>query len=149
MPLDIELIVRKIILSENDYRKLKQISLLSFKEYQSKDYYEPLAERYLERIIGRLININYHVLSVEHDASPIDYYGSFIMMGEYDYLPKDLAKSLASAAGLRNRLAHEYDDLDPKKFYDSIAVAIKEIPLYLRNIQKLLDKNSKQKKLTL
>lgn len=147
MSLDIEIIVRKILLSENDFRKLKQISLLSFKEYQAKDYYEPLAERYLERIIGRMININYHVLAADKGVSPVDYYSSFVLMGEHGYLPEDLAKSLARAAGLRNRLAHEYDELDSRKFYNAIAVAIKEIPEYFKLINKLIETFSKQKKM--
>jgi len=63
MPIDEKLISRKITLINNDLKSLKALSKLSLKTYLSKADYEALAERYLERIIGRMIDINYHILS--------------------------------------------------------------------------------------
>ena len=63
MPIDKKLISRKITLINGDLKSLKGLNKLSLKIYLSNAEYETLAERYLERIIGRMIDINYHILS--------------------------------------------------------------------------------------
>jgi len=134
MPLDKELISRKITLINIDLKSLKSLSKLSLKTYLSKDEYETLAERYLERVIGRMIDINYHILSEKEKEIPLDFYGSFIAMGKRKYLPLKLAEAMANSAGLRNRLAHEYDEIDAKKVFEAINSCIKDVPKYLKSI---------------
>ena len=46
---------------------------------------------------------------------------------------------MANSAGLRNRLAHEYDEIDPKKIFAAIESYLKDTPRYLKNIVKSLD----------
>jgi uncharacterized protein YutE (UPF0331/DUF86 family) len=55
-----------------------------------------LAERYLERIIGRMIDINYHVLTESGQPPPPDYYPSFTALAT---IPEYL-KRLAAHVGL-------------------------------------------------
>ena len=69
---------------------------------------------------------------------PVDFYSSFIKLGNKKYLSVKLSKSLASSAGLRNRLAHEYDELDPKKVYEAMNSCIKDVPKYLKSLVKSL-----------
>jgi len=138
MPIDKKLINRKITLINNDLKSLKALSKLSLKTYLSKAEYEALAERYLERIIGRMIDINYHILSEKENEIPTDFYGSFIELGRKKYLPLKLAEVMANSAGLRNRLAHEYDEIDAKKVFEAIASCLNDAPKYLKNIVKSL-----------
>lgn len=139
MPIDKKLISRKITLINNDLKSLKALSQLSLKTYLSKADYEALAERYLERIIGRMIDINYHILSEKENEVPTDFYNSFIALGRKKYLPLKLAEVMANSAGLRNRLAHEYDEIDAKKVFAAMAPCLKDVPKYLKNIVKSLD----------
>jgi uncharacterized protein YutE (UPF0331/DUF86 family) len=139
MSVDKELISRKITLINNDLKSLKGLSKLSLKTYLSKAEYEALAERYLERIIGRMIDINYHILSEEENEIPTDFFNSFIALGRKKYLPIKLAGIMANSAGLRNRLAHEYDEIDAKKVYEAMESCLKDVPKYLKNIVKSLD----------
>ncbi|MFA7319090.1 MAG: DUF86 domain-containing protein [Parcubacteria group bacterium] len=139
MPIDERLISRKITFINNDLKSLKSLSKLSLKTYLSKSDYEALAERYLERIIGRMIDINYHILSEKENEIPTDFYSSFIMLGRKKYLPLKLAEAMASSAGLRNRLAHEYDEVDAKKIFDAIGTCLKDVPRYLKNIVNALE----------
>src|SRR3989344_5147452 len=120
MPIDKKLIGRKITLINNDLKSLKALSKLSLKTYLSKADYEALAERYLERVIGRMIDINYHILSEREKEIPTDFYSSFIALGKKKYLPRKLAETMANSAGLRNRLAHEYDEIDARKVYEAM-----------------------------
>jgi uncharacterized protein YutE (UPF0331/DUF86 family) len=119
-------------------KSLKILSKFSLKTYLSKSEYETLAERYLERIIGRMIDINYHILSEKENEIPTDFYNSFIKLGRKKYLPSKLADNMANSAGLRNRLAHEYDEIDPKKVFGAIESCLKDVPKYLKNIVKSL-----------
>lgn len=138
MPIDKKLISRKITLINNDLKSLKALSRLSLKTYLSKADYEALAERYLERIIGRMIDINYHILSEKEKEIPPDFYNSFIALGRKKHLPIKLAEAMANSAGLRNRLAHEYDNIDARKVFEAIAACLKDVPKYLKNIVKSL-----------
>jgi len=147
MSIDKKIVNRKITLISRDLKNLKEISVIPMAKYLSNDTYEALAERYLERIIGRMIDINYHILSEEHNETPIDYYNSFLMMAEKKYLSSDFAKKIAHSAGLRNRLAHEYDEIDASKVYKAVPVSLRDVPKYLDCILKHIDKNLKQKKL--
>lgn len=147
MPLDPGLVKRKIVLIERDLRELRKIGVVPLAKYLKDSQFEVLAERYLERIIGRMIDINYHLLSAEKGIMPVDYYHSFLEMGRAGYLPVGLAGSLAHSAGLRNRLAHEYDEIDERQIYKAVGRALKEVPKYLEAILKILDKKAKQDKL--
>jgi uncharacterized protein YutE (UPF0331/DUF86 family) len=138
MPADRELINRKITLINQDLKSLKSLSKISLKTYLSKADYEVLAERYLERIIGRMIDINYHILSENDNEIPADFYASFIELGRKKYLSPKLAKTMANSAGLRNRLAHEYDEIDPKKVYGAMESCLRDVPKYLKSIAKSL-----------
>lgn len=139
MPIDKILINRKISLINRDLKSLRSLSKLSLKTYLSKSEYEALAERYLERIISRMIDINYHVLSEKESEVPTDFYNSFIVLGKKKYLPAKLAGVMANSAGLRNRLAHEYDEIDPEKVFKAIESCLKNVPGYLKSMAKSLD----------
>lgn len=139
MPIDKNIIIRKITLINKDLKSLEKLSKLSLKTYLSKSEYEAMAERYLERIIGRMIDINYHILLEAEKENPMDYYGSFIKMGKKKYLPSKLALVMANSAGLRNRLAHEYDEIDEKKVFEAIDSCLRDVPKYLKNIVKSLN----------
>ncbi len=139
MTINKTLLNRKIKLISRDLKKIKQLSLLTRKEYFKNEDYEILSERYLERIIGRMIDINYHILSDFKDKAPDSYFESFLEMGENGFLPKKLAESLAQVSGLRNYLVH--DDIDEEKIYLAIKTVSKEVPLYLKNILKIIEKN--------
>ena len=111
-----DLIYRKIKLISKDLKGLKQISYLSEKEYVANPIWEIQVERHLERIIGRMIDINYHIITEIGDPPPSDYFESFVNLGKLKVLPKEFSQEIASYAGLRNRLVHEYNSLDEKKF---------------------------------
>jgi uncharacterized protein YutE (UPF0331/DUF86 family) len=147
MPIDKKLINRKILLINRDLKELRKLSHLPLEEYLSKLEYEAVAERYLERIIGRMIDINYHLLTEGANITPLDYYGSFADLGKYGYLPQKFSRDLANAAGLRNRLAHEYDEIDEKKVYQAVKKSLKDVPKYLKSILIFLDKDPSKKKL--
>lgn len=145
MSIDRKLVFRKINLIIKDLEKLKSISLLSWPGYRRESDYEVLTERYLERIIGRMIDINFHLIVESGYSAPEDYFSSFKILGELKIIPLDLAKNLSRLAGLRNRLAHEYDTIDERKIYNELKKILKELPIYLKAVNKFSDKDHRQK----
>lgn len=133
-PLDVQLIHRKAKLIEEDLQKLVPYQKLGEGNYGKDEMAQLAVERLMERIIGRLIDINYHLLKEKFGSLPIDYFDSFMRLAKEGVVSHDLARSVAKSVGLRNILAHEYDIIDPTKVYQAINNAIKEVPQYLQAI---------------
>jgi len=143
--IDKKLIYRKINLIGKDLQALKPISHLSEKEYFKKPEYEILTERYLERIITRVIDINYHLIVETGNPPPKDYFNSFIELGKMKILPYNFSQKMARYAGLRNRLVHEYNSLDEKKIYQASKSIVKDLPQYFRHIENFIEKRKPKK----
>jgi len=136
--IDKELIYRKIKLISKDLKEIRLISYLSEKEYFAKSIWEIQAERYLERIIGRMIDINYHIITETGNPPPSDYFESFIELGKLKVLPEEFSKEMAPYAGLRNRLVHGYNSLDEKRVYQAMKKLMKDVPKYLQVLEKYI-----------
>jgi uncharacterized protein YutE (UPF0331/DUF86 family) len=137
--IDRELVTRKMVLIAEDLRRLEALAGKGRDEYLASDIDETLAERYLERMIGRMIDVNYHVLTESGEAPPRDYFESFVALSRIGALPADFAARLAPCAGLRNRIVHAYDDLDPGRVYDALGTALVDVPAYLGAIRRFLE----------
>jgi len=134
------LITRKMSLILDDLTAMTQLSQLSREQYLKDSINEALAERYLERAIGRMIDVNFHLVTESGHAPPKDYHESFVLLGTLGVMTADLAKEMAMAAGLRNRIVHEYDDIDPERVYEALPLAARRIPVYLDHIQRFVER---------
>jgi uncharacterized protein YutE (UPF0331/DUF86 family) len=132
--IDPELVTRKISLIMRDLDALGPIAAKSRSAYLESRTEEVLAERYLERIIGRMIDINYHLLTETGHPPPSDYHTSFSRLAEIHVLDREFASRIARCAGLRNGIVHEYNDLDPSKVFDALQDAMRDIPQYLQKV---------------
>ncbi|TKB72443.1 MAG: DUF86 domain-containing protein [Nitrospira sp.] len=138
--IDRRLITRKMSLILEDLAGMIRLSQLPREQYLKDSINEALAERYLERAIGRMIDVNFHLVTESGHAPPKDYHESFVLLGTLGVMTADLTKEMAMAAGLRNRIVHEYDDIDPERVYEALPVAVRQIPVYLDHIQHFLEK---------
>jgi len=133
------LITRKINLIAKDLDALKPYGQMSLDDYLSDPINEVIAERYLERIIGRVIDINYHIVTELGHPPPKDYFESFIELGRLKILPAEFSRTLAQAAGLRNRIVHEYDEVDEQKIHEALPIVLQDIPRYIGCVHQLLE----------
>ena len=67
-PLDKELLNRKVKLIEEDLAKLAEFEKITLDEYIQSLEIKLQVERLLERIVGRVIDINYHILKEEFNT---------------------------------------------------------------------------------
>lgn len=138
--IDPELVTRKIVLITSDLDGLGALAAKPLHEYLASPADELIAERLLERTIGRMIDINYHVLTESDQPPPRDYYDSFTELAKPRVLPPDFATRIAGYAGLRNRIAHEYEEIDPAKVHEALQTAVKDIPEYLRHVHAFIER---------
>jgi uncharacterized protein YutE (UPF0331/DUF86 family) len=137
--IDRELVIRKISLILRDLPPLTDLSRLTIDNYLADPINEVLAERYLERMIGRMIDINYHLITESGQPPPKDYHESFHMLATVGILPVDLSREIAFSAGLRNRIVHEYDEIDESKVYEALKAAVRQIPIYLNHVNRYIE----------
>lgn len=133
--IDPHLVTRKLILILQDLEALTDLASKNLKTYLDSPVNEVVTERYLERTIGRMIDINFHLITELGHPPPKDYHDSFVTLGTLEILPEKFARDLAFAAGLRNRLVHEYNEIDPGKVYEALQIAVRHIPTYVKAIQ--------------
>src|SRR5690242_5337251 len=88
---DRDLVVRKMALILDDLRAARPIADKPVDEFLASRLDEVVAERYLERMIGRMIDINYHLITDAGHAPPRDYYDSFTQLGGLRILPPAFA----------------------------------------------------------
>ncbi len=136
--IDVDLVTRKMVLITRDLPALRELAAKPSEAFLETSVEELMAERLLERIIGRMIDINYHLVTETGHEPPRDYYESFLALGRLGILDPDFAARIAAAAGLRNRIVHEYNEIDPKKVHEALQWATRDIPLYLRKVEESL-----------
>jgi uncharacterized protein YutE (UPF0331/DUF86 family) len=61
-------------------------------------------------------------------------------LGRLGVLDPGFARRIAGAAGLRNRLVHEYDELDPVKVHEALGTAVADVTEYLDQVRRFLDR---------
>ena len=138
--IDRALVTRKITLILKDLSALTDLSRQSREAYLANPINEVLAERYLERMIGRMIDINYHLITESGHPPPKDYHESFQMLGTMGILQGEFSREIAFSAGLRNRIVHEYDEIDAAKVYEALQMAVQQLPTYLDHVNRFIEK---------
>lgn len=138
MAVDKRLVTRKIALILEDLKDLERVAGLSRPDFLSDRLQQLIAERLLERIVGRMIDINYHLITERTGLPPKDFHESFTKLGTLRVIPAELGRALAPAAGLRNRLAHEYNEIDYEKLHAALADTFGKVPQYLQAVERFL-----------
>lgn len=113
--IDRELVTRKLALIVKDLPALTELAGKSLTEYLANPVHEVLSERYLERVIGRMIDVNYHLITELGQAPPRDYHESFVELGKLTVLSTEFAREIALAAGLRNASSMSMMRLMPRR----------------------------------
>src|SRR3989338_4244890 len=129
MPIDEEIVRRKIKFIGEDFEKLKPIVAASYDEFMAREVAKPALERYLERIIGRMIDINYHFVRELRHLPPKDYFESFKELGNLKIVSFAAANELARYAGLRNRLPHGHYGIYSRGLYQPAQTLFDQLPL--------------------
>jgi uncharacterized protein YutE (UPF0331/DUF86 family) len=134
MTVDPDLVTRKLMLIVADLEALKPIAAKGSASYVGDRIDQAVVERYLERAVGRMIDVNFHIITGAGHPPPTDYHASFLRLAELGVLDADFARRIARAAGLRNRLVHEYDEVDPRRVFEGLEAALRDVPVYASRV---------------
>ena len=133
--LDRALVRRKLAAISQNLSDLRPIADLSLSEYMSDRLRRKAVERLLQEVVEAAVDVNLHVLRTLEVELPGDYYTSFIELGRRGVIAQELAEQLAPAAGLRNRLVHEYDTIDDSIVLDAVGLANHDFRAFVTAIE--------------
>jgi uncharacterized protein YutE (UPF0331/DUF86 family) len=114
--------------------ELEPILKLSLKEFLASYKDMRTAERDFQLIVDAAVDINNHLAFTLGLPPAENNFDSFLLLGKHGVLSEEEGKELAPSAGLRNRLVHEYDEVDPKILYHSLKAFAKQYREYGRAI---------------
>lgn len=139
-PVDAAVIRRKLGRIIEALNGLRPVATLALAQYRERYYERKAAERLLQEAIEAALDINAHLIAESGRAVPEDYYSGFLKLAELGMLHAKLARELAPAAGLRNRLVHEYNEIDDAKVLAAIGRILELFPRYIQAIEAALTK---------
>lgn len=114
--------------------KLNKFNRINLEDYLNNFDNQLIVERLLQLMTQAAIDINEHILSKLIPGNSITNFEAFIELGKYGIIPPELGRQLAPSAGLRNRLVHEYDDIDSNQVFKAINFALQQYPLYVQQV---------------
>jgi len=97
-------------------------------------------ERNFQLIVDEMIDINQHLIKELGLNVSNDLEGTFHILGENKILPEDFVLKFAPVVGLRNRLVHRYEELNPKIFIESFQNDYSDFEQYLKLISDYSEK---------
>jgi len=119
--------------------KLKAILKEQRLNKKLEEYLLYAGEKKAEEIVELAISINQELLKSKEKLA-LSYYKSFTSLSIFKLFSSEELKDLASTAGFRNRLAHEYLDVDAKLALLSMEKMLRIYPIYLQKIKTLISK---------
>lgn len=99
-----------------------------------------IAERDFQLIVDAAVDINTHIILALNLPPPEKNYDSFIALVKAGVLGEKEANALAPSAGLRNKLVHEYDEINPELLYRSLKTFSARYKKYGRLIFEYMEK---------
>ena len=136
--IDKKLINRKLENIIKYLKELEPITKCSFNEFLSNYYKLHTAERLLQLIVDTAYDINAHLIGEAGKPLPDDYYTSFTKLSEIKVLPRKFSLWIAGSAGLRNRLVHEYEEINFERVFKSLPFQLKNYKQYVVLIDKYI-----------
>jgi uncharacterized protein YutE (UPF0331/DUF86 family) len=131
-----------MVLITADVNAVEPLAQHPLEDYLANPTDQVLVERYLERIIGRMIDINYHLITESGLPPPRDYFESFTQLAGIQVLPADSSRKIAACTGLRNRLVRECEKIDHERVYEGLQAAMRDVPEYLRHVQRYVNEDA-------
>lgn len=120
-------------------QRIREAGGKTLDDYLSDRDLQFIMERQLELAIGAAVDINVRIIVQSGMGTPADAYTSFLELARHaKVIPMGLAMQLAPATGLRNRLVHEYEEIDHNLVYEGLQGALELFPRYIEAVEAYL-----------
>ena len=134
MPIENTFIISKIERIKESINKIKSKLQFSDGEILRSDDHLAVLERNFQLIVDYAIDINHHFIKEGGYGIPDDLQSTFMTLGEHNILPKEFADKIGRSVGLRNRIVHQYEDVKPAVFVESLRKNIGDYDEYIKHI---------------
>lgn len=97
-------------------------------------------ERLIQLIVDAAVDINTAIIQYENLQASEDYEGTFSIIEKTGAISSELAKDISPSVGLRNRLVHDYEKLEPIKMVHAVKNNIDQYHSYVKSIFEYIEK---------
>jgi uncharacterized protein YutE (UPF0331/DUF86 family) len=140
-PVDHEVVRRKLAVIQNGLFALEQAGAIDLEGYRRDFWRRKGTERVLQEMIEAAMDVASHLLVETGRAAPTDGRSAFIDLGTAGVIASELAHALAPAVGLRNRLVHEYEELDDGIVLGAVGQATALLPRFVAEVDAFLGRS--------
>jgi uncharacterized protein YutE (UPF0331/DUF86 family) len=132
------LLERKLQFLLEYLQEFKEFTGLRFAEYERDRIKKRAAERLIQLLVEVGSDIAGVILLEKEGIAAETYYASFIELGKKGFISMPLAKKLASSAGLRNRIIHEYGEYKDRIVFSNIKPLYEGYLKFYQGIKKVV-----------
>ena len=126
-PLEQAVIRRKLQHLQELVMLLRAESTTGLADFLSDRRQQLLVERLLHLSVEAASDLLEHLLVQGSGRQPQTYADTFIQAGQAGLISPTLAQRLVPAAGLRNRLVHDYEAIDPSRVHATMGIALTDL----------------------
>ena len=126
-PLELAVVQRKLSHLAELLELLRGESTTPLTAYLQDRRQQLLVERLLHLSVEAASDLLEHLLVQERSIKPQTYAETFLLAGQHSLIPMELGQRLIPAAGLRNRLVHDYEAIDPSRVHAAIPLALQDL----------------------
>lgn len=135
---DQDTVVAKISVLKKHIERMRKISKYPKSAFLESEDLQQLAAFNLQTAIQNCIDIGSHVFAELDIGSPGTYNEIFYELAERKIITKAMLEKLIQMVGLRNRIAHDYEDISNAKIYAILKNNLSDFELFIKQIVKLL-----------
>lgn len=113
-------LLQKTVKLEEYIERLIRYGSVTWEEYVENEPIRLSVERTMQTMVDCALDITAGLLFEAHLPTPPSYYEAFLALPDTGVIKRSLANKLSPFAGFRNRLVHEYDEIDDSQVYRNI-----------------------------
>ncbi|KKP97461.1 MAG: hypothetical protein US25_C0002G0006 [Candidatus Moranbacteria bacterium GW2011_GWE1_36_7] len=125
-----ELVQRKINKIEIYTEELQPILKLTPSEILSDYTKLRTVERNFQLMVDTVIDINTHIISQDNLRAPEDATDTFHVLEKVHVLPMEFVQKFSPVVGLRNKIVHDYEDINVEKLINDIKTGVSQFGEY-------------------
>jgi len=142
--IDREIVATRLSKLREALRHLVEIRSKPRQEYLASETDRALSEHYLRLALEAMLDIGSHLIAARGYRKPLQLREIPLVLAENGIIENDLARRLAEATGLRNRLVHGYTDIDYAMLFDALEKDLSDIGIFAVAVGQTVDEDQSE-----
>jgi len=125
---------------EKYLEELESITPDDLEDYLSSSMIKAACERYFEKIVEAIVSISFLFIREKELKSPESEEHAFLILSNNEIITDDLSAKLRKAKDMRNRIIHNYGEIDDAIVFHSVSEELRrDAEEFIKNIAECLD----------